>query len=510
MVGTAVGLVAAVAFANQDDEITRRELASDRGVVAMFLRPLTIKRGVDQIFRLQFPVKRTLLVILTVTTALMSAATVALFGIREVTEELVNPGASFPLASLNGTFFTQDRDGGLFATASPTQIPLSSQLSGFLYKAAYITGLKMMNKYNPRNPYIPFLPEQGPVGDTLYKTLNTGGVGLNMSSYLQYSGRPTHFNMPARFEFNKLRAIVYGTYVNVSCQNVTSEYSVSEADIDVPGLDVFVVGKPGVSNLTFFSDSGLNSYLAIGSAVTVNGNGVPIHTLAIPSSRTALVLECTYSGQEYLAEVSVNSSISALHIDREVLLGPVFGPYVAQRLANLTHRLLAFSNSGGNLAQGFIAAEYNEYGYNDTDMATALETVIGQLGEAYFSVLRQHVERSNLDSDLSQQGASELRMSVTIQRLGGAQFGWLAILGVLLIGSLMGLVQSCLGNFAVDFDAQDAVNLLRSTLKSRDICDTTRVQHRDGIVKQGMGDVTQVQSMEREVIHPDISKREVR
>lgn len=35
--GTAVGLIAATALAIQDDDITRHELASDRGVVAMIL-----------------------------------------------------------------------------------------------------------------------------------------------------------------------------------------------------------------------------------------------------------------------------------------------------------------------------------------------------------------------------------------------------------------------------------------------------------------------------------------
>ena len=94
MVGTAVGLIAAVAFANQDDGITRHKLASDRGVVAMFLRPLTIMRGAEQVFRLQLPIKRTLLVILTIATALVSASTVALFGIRAVTDEIINPSAS--------------------------------------------------------------------------------------------------------------------------------------------------------------------------------------------------------------------------------------------------------------------------------------------------------------------------------------------------------------------------------------------------------------------------------
>lgn len=96
IVGTAVGLLAAVGFAMQDEYLTRRELARDRGVVALFLRPLTIKRGVEQVFRLQLPLERTLLVLLTIATALTSATVVALFGIRATVDEIINPAGSYP------------------------------------------------------------------------------------------------------------------------------------------------------------------------------------------------------------------------------------------------------------------------------------------------------------------------------------------------------------------------------------------------------------------------------
>ena len=366
----------------------------------------------------------------------------------------------------------------------------------------------MRGEYNPifPDPYIPFLPEQRPLGDTLYGSLNTGGVGLNLSSYIQYSGQPSFFNMPARYEFNKLQAIVYGTNVNVSCHNVTSSYGVTQADVDAPAVDVAVISRASGPNFTFLNTLDDPTQLAIGSAVIVNSkSGVPVHTLAIPSGfKSAFVLECTYDGQEYQAEISVNSSTSPLHIDRQTDLGPTLGPLVQQRLANLTSGLLALSNSGGNLAQGFLDAGYNTYADNNTDMATAIETVFGQLGEAYFSVLRQGVERSNMyrsDSDLSAQAGSELRLFVTVQRLGGGLFGWLAVLAVLLVGSVMGLVQVCIGSSAVDFDAQDAVKLLRETLHSSDIRDKTRVKYRDGIVIPGLGNMRRASMVESDTLH---------
>lgn len=489
IVGTAVGILASVAFSSQDDTITRREMATPRGVVAMFLRPLTVKRGAEQVFHLQLPLERTLLVILTITTALTSAAVVALFGVRQITDQVVNPAPSFPLAALNGTFFESGRGGGsgVFPIGSPVNNPQISQLTGFLYRAAYIKGLKERDDYNAFNTYVTYLPEQGPIGDTIYENLNSGGIGLNVSSYLQYSGQPDGFQMPARFEFDALDATVFGTHVNVSCRNASADYTVNSVSVDIGQVYVVAVGKTGGGpNITMFNDlAGYGSLrsLVVGSAVTIDQDtGEPLHTLAIPTFglHTAFVLECSYSGREYLADVSVQSPVSPLHVDREVEQGPILGPYVKQEIANVTHSLLGAT--GGNLARGFIDADYNFDGESNDDMAAAVEIVVGQLGEAYFSLLRQQVERSNLyKGDTKDENGSILYMSVTIQRLGGAQFGWLAVLGVLLLGTLLGTIRTCVGGSGVRFEAQDAVKLLRSTLRDDSLRETTRIRYDDGV-----------------------------
>ena len=108
--------------------------------------------------------------------------------------------------------------------------------------------------------------------------------------------------------------------------------------------------------------------------------------------------------------------------------GPVIGPKVKQRLANLTHNMLAFGGMGGDLARAFIDADYNSDGTNNTAMAAVLETVIEQLGEAYISLLRQQVERSNIakDGNDSSGNGSDLQLYVTVLCLGGGQYGWLA------------------------------------------------------------------------------------
>ncbi|KAJ6462548.1 hypothetical protein C8R45DRAFT_940801 [Mycena sanguinolenta] len=63
LVDTATGILTTVAFASQDDIITRRELGSTRGGVALFLRLLTIKRGAEQVYHRQMSLERALLVL---------------------------------------------------------------------------------------------------------------------------------------------------------------------------------------------------------------------------------------------------------------------------------------------------------------------------------------------------------------------------------------------------------------------------------------------------------------
>ncbi|KAL8809348.1 MAG: hypothetical protein Q9200_003500, partial [Gallowayella weberi] len=202
IVGTAAGILAAVAVSNQNDVLTGRELAKDRGIIAIFLRPLTVKRGLEQIVSLQLPLQRSILINSTVAIALRSAAVVALFGIHASREKITKPSSSIPLADLNQTVFENDRSGTLFPSGIPVYRSVTGQLSGLLYKAAYITGRKKRNNYNPFDNSVAYILQPGPLEDTIYDVLNTEGVGLDVSNYLQYSVYITSLGKPAMFEFN--------------------------------------------------------------------------------------------------------------------------------------------------------------------------------------------------------------------------------------------------------------------------------------------------------------------
>jgi hypothetical protein len=485
IVGTTIGALAAVAFAAQDECLTRHELVAGRGMIAMFLRPLTVMRGGDQIVRRQLPLQRTLLVLLTLTTALLSATVVAIFGVRSVPLVVVDPQPSFPLALLDYQYFYNDKDGSV-RPVSGNLLGTSGRglLNGFLYKAAYIAGLKAHGTY--MMPEIASLSEQGLIGSNVYETLYTGGIGLNVSSYLQYTGTTKGFSMPAEYSFNKLEATVFGTHVDVTCMNITSEYSInthysrptSEIAIDV--IEVTMAEKTGGPNFTLSHLVRDDLSLEIESSVVIDrSTSKPTLVFAL-GGLEALILGCTFTGREYRASVSVASVSSPLRLDHETDQGEVLSPIVQQHLANMSHTM--FGPHGVGVLQAFQDAGFKGF-FMDQRLISSLQIVLEQLGEAYFSYIRQQVEKSNVYIAGSNEGVdngSRLQLHVTVLRLGGASYGWLAVPVALLLGTVIGVVRICRYRMLADFQAQDAVKLLQSTLQNAALSDTSRIEYKDG------------------------------
>ena len=86
--------------------------------------------------------------------------------------------------------------------------------------------------------------------------------------------------------------------------------------------------------------------------------------------------------------------------------------------------------------------------------------------------MRQQVERGDFykgdnaaDNPLRRDFGSDVHQYVAIQRLGSDQFGWLAVLGILLLGTVLGTIRTSVGGSGIGFEAQHTVKLLRSTLR---------------------------------------------
>jgi len=504
IIGTAVGILASIAFSTQDALLSRRDLISSRGASAIFLRPLTSMRSFQQLLLGELNPERTALVLLTLGTTLTSAATVALFSVQTATQEAMNPYPSYPLSALNGTFF-KSIDGGVYAFGSPTS-ELNSvvpYINSFVYRSAFINGQAAMTGrlLKAPNSIEPFLPEQALLGETTYRDLWTAGVGININSYLSYQGPLGHFKVPANYTFGSLEGYAFGTTVNVTCQDRTDSYSRHYFFDSSTDVQLMTVSKKGSeqevgNNITVSSDMNSMSFgtkfretFCIGSNITLPSgepdDAEPVHVFLIAglgnhmSSHLGRVLECTYDGQEFVAEVSVASTGSPLVIGDVIDRGPLIGPAVKRLIASNLQGIFGTGN-GGVLARGFNDANYNKYSVQGFGFEKVFGTVLSQSGQAFLSAMRQAVEIVNLAYPPPVSGVY-LTIRVTVQRIGGGAYGWLVVYGVLLLGCFVGLFRALRGGEAVAFEAQDAVILLAQAVGDETLGSRTKVQFVAGV-----------------------------
>lgn len=167
VIGTAVGILASVAVSSHDAFLSQLELASPKGVSAVFLRPLTVKRSLDQLVSGALAPERAVAVLLMLVTALTSTATVALFSAQTASEELTNERASFPLDALNATFFRKSGHAVIAVGAPRFSLELiAPALGSFMHRSAYVNGLLAVGGSASPSDYGLFMPvaEDGMVG----------------------------------------------------------------------------------------------------------------------------------------------------------------------------------------------------------------------------------------------------------------------------------------------------------------------------------------------------------
>lgn len=350
-------------------------------------------------------------------------------------------------------------------------------LGQFMYKSAYINALIKKDAYNRWAQEtsihgVEWIGEATQLGFTNYPNISTGGVGLNVASYSHRSGDPENFALPvsSRYTLDSLQGDVYGTRIEMTCSDATNDYVVARGSLE--DVETRFVSRPGGPNITVIWDDGFDvTYrsLAIGSSIWGTGDDEshPTLTLAFSGSIGSVwVAECTYAGYEYLTELTLSSA------DGHIQAGEVekarfsdIGPIVKQNVANATEQIIA-QGMGGQLARGFIDAQYMRDGVRpDTqELTSVLSTVLSQVGEAYVSLLRQqnyeYTGAVPSDSLLQADNKSFMNVRITVLRLGGASYGWLAAYGVFFLGCLLGLVRISSRASTVGFESQDAVKLL--------------------------------------------------
>lgn len=495
VIGTAVGILASIAVSSHDAFLSQLELTSPRGVSAIFLRPLTVKRGLDQLVSGAMAPERAVAVLLMLVTALTSTATVALFSAQTAIEELTNDRASFHLGALNRTFFRQ-WGGAVIAIGAPSVYPegIAPALGSFMHRGAYVNGLLAMGHPASPSDYGPFMPvaEDGMVGDVSYRGLWTAGVGINVRSYLKYPGPTGYFYLPGNYSLDSLKGRVWGTIINATCENRTADYlRYSQEYMSLGGITVTTVARRGITapvNITVISDKihGGEGSLALGSNITlpdqrrtatsqglVFGTDDPLHVILVAGGHDTLgqVFECGYSGEQVLIDISVPGPLAPLEIGRVRSARWPIGPVVKRLVASELHSKMDL------IAQGFVDAEYNKHAENTTaQFGDVLATVLSQSAQAVISLMRQMIEIANLLDPPIATPATYVTATITIQRLGGGSRGWLAVYVFLLLGSLIGLVRVSVGGRTVEFEAQDAGLLLAKAVGDEEFRSTTKVR----------------------------------
>lgn len=485
VLGTAVGILVTAGLAFDDGLLTREAILCTEGVAPFYLRPLTIPRGMDQVRNGWSHATRMFLLFLTIVATLSTTATVAIFGVHNVEQSLYNPTASWPLATI---LKVKDEEIHVSPDLATNSYNLAT-LDAFLFRSAYIAGLNTSTKWKSDYPGFlsRWLPESGPLGDTLYPTLHTSGIGLNVSSYLDYTGRPRiGFDVPATYAFNKLYGDVFGTHIDVTCsdaQHALTTDLVSNSGNNFSSWYYQIDTQKG-AHLALSSEIDI---FTIGSAL-IYQHGVPILTIAVPfDAHKAVVYECTYSGNDFVASVSVDARVSPLRIVAEKGNSSSIDTDTKKMLAYSMRTLLS-KQGGGSLVRAWQTLDIEKPASFEGDSETLrrnLEKIFSQMGEALISLWRQDFERADYHeaSDLpTPRGVPALAVAVlvTIAKLGGGSWGWLSVYILFLMGSLSSIIRYCRVRRILQTDVQDPLRILEMTLEGgKEISLRSRIRIQD-------------------------------
>lgn len=477
VIGTAIGLLLSWGFSSFDGLLTRKELKSSNGVLAMYLRPLSVMRGWHQLQRRSFPATRSFLILAIAISSLTSTTTVAVFGIHTESILVSNPLASYPLDHLVGGF-ARDPDG----FSRPVLVDAQhSLLSSFLFRDAYLRSFQARGLSDPSLGEGNYVSEFGIIGSTNFPGLNSSGIGLNMTSYTQHSGPSSGFDIPTSYTFERLDAAVFGTAVEVSCIDATESYhitTINYGNTSTPDAAILYTFENDNGSNVIVQDPNYNSGLCIGSYVTER-NGEPLHAFLFPggTSDAPLVAECTYGGNEIFASISLLERNSPLQVNQIKSLSPL-NSTVKWALSNITDQYItrySHGGPGGSLADGWVTSEYYTGGFFDSrgSIATTMSTVLTEFTQAYYSLVRQNVEIANLNREpgpLTDNG-SWVDMTVTILRVGGSSAAWIIIYGLLFISAMLGVIVSPIRERVLAWSPQNPVEIIQKSLPTGAVID---------------------------------------
>lgn len=316
------------------------------------------------------------------------------------------------------------------------------------------------------------------IGDTTYEGLRTQGVGVNMASFNDYFlssrdklvslgnstfSRHKHRSRLSRYpEFEQtwmvapdyqlasLDAKAYGTDMDITCQDVTTQFIVQWAwgKIDSPRMSSPNY-KPLDSPKELIQIDVYNSRLGINARIVHQTDEdikvtplleenkrqgdanqyIIITDLHSDRSGPATVLQCAFAGKDFLTDIMMHSGIVEIKDKRTFPYNLDHRELVATRRA--VARVLESAISP--LSQALIAMkkaqmESTKKTKNIMLRKYMIQDMLTDLAQAYWSLMRQQIETSIGTSVLNQvpgglNGYANSRLGGTYTRLGGSDWG---------------------------------------------------------------------------------------
>ncbi|KAK9330746.1 hypothetical protein V1520DRAFT_117751 [Lipomyces starkeyi] len=151
--------------------------------------------------------------------------------------------------------------------------------------------------------------------------------------------------------------------------------------------------------------------------------------------------------------------------------GPSIDANIKWILSNMTRVYKPWLRDG-SLADG--------WGQNNAVSADLLSTILSELGEVYFSLIRQNIEIANMyreESEMYNNG-SRVNMVITVLKLGGGAYGWLTVYAVQLTSALLGVFRTLRRKNILPWEVQDPVQILQRSLQHSSINESSRLRFR--------------------------------
>ena len=363
-----------------------------------------------------------------------------------------------------------------------------TQLESFMYQSALVHTSKISGREHPFTANITRAEFQGGfyLGDSVYLTTRTEGIGVNVSSYEQFSGDGV-YGLPRRYAFEYLMGELYANNVNVKCRDIRYQYDIGELrreDINHEGED----GSHGVRDMIISHIDGGHTYRirrgnggpevlaeldlrpsptlsrTRGSEVIVESGSfqIPAQTIIIPvwdeDTPDALIARCEYQPSEYHKSFVVKGLKGPLlsrHLNfaklpdgsveltpATVIDGKCLSPILALPAARAIHELLSprgRRRDDNPLNRAFRELKDMPLAY--TSLIPAVENVLAETAQAYFSLLRQRVERGNMwpgAERLTDPQTKAILMGFEIIRYGGdSSSSRYSLVGIVLLAVLL-------------------------------------------------------------------------